>query len=383
MKSAHYSQFTIILLPVIATITIQVAQTKSLNECAKKPNPCENDAICHDRVGNFYCECPPDKTGLFCQFDDGCFINPCHPNATCDTNPIDGKAICTCPPGFSGSDCKTDSDECAAGGPCEHGGVCVNEPGTYRCDCARGFTGARCEVNIDECVVNPCVNEGTCLDESGGYRCVCPLGFIGSECQINIDECATNPCQNGATCKDEIASFRCMCPVGFWGERCEYHATSSNWEGNENNPYLSPHNPWSMCPNALMCWIFFSDGNCNQNCNVPECLFDGTDCRRPNDEPNSTAPLTPNNSITQTKKAKTTCDNPYCIKNYANGICNQECNNDECIWDGLDCEQQMEDNNIKSGTRAQGLLVLRLEPPLNFKDDMQARDDITKIIQRI
>jgi len=115
------------------------------------------------------------------------------------------------------------------------------------------FTGARCEVNIYECIVNPCVNGATCLDEQGGYRCVRPLGFAGPEYQINIDERVTSPRQNGATCKDEIASFRCMCEAGFWCERCKSNAIPFNWKIYENNPYLSPHNPWSMCPNALTC----------------------------------------------------------------------------------------------------------------------------------
>uniref|UniRef100_A0A6G1SNF6 Neurogenic locus Notch protein n=1 Tax=Aceria tosichella TaxID=561515 RepID=A0A6G1SNF6_9ACAR len=424
MKSTqfkHQSFSYIILLLVIATTIIQVALTKSINECARKPNPCqngatcvtkpgggyqcicvngwegenctenvndcttaacENNATCHDRVGNFYCECPPGKTGLFCQFDDGCFNNPCHPNATCDTAPIDGKAICTCPPGFSGHDCNTDNDECAAGAPCEHGGVCVNEPGSYRCDCAKGFTGPRCEINIDECIGNPCVNGGTCLDEQGGYRCVCPRGFTGSECQINIDECASNPCENGATCKDEINSFRCMCPAGFWGERCELNATSSNWKGSDN-PYLSPQNPWSLCPNAFFCWTLFKDGKCDQECNVPECLFDGKDCSSPNDidSPVHPSPF-PKPKI---EKSKASCsNNEYCVKNYANGMCDQECNNEECIWDGLDCDQSDNINEITPpSTRAQGLLVLRIQPPLNFDDDTQARVELTKIIQGI
>ncbi|KPM08515.1 EGF domain containing protein [Sarcoptes scabiei] len=71
-----------------------------------------------------------------------------------------------------------DIDECHdRGSPCEHGGTCVNTPGSYRCDCAVGFAGTRCEVNINECDSNPCQNEGTCLDERGSYRCVCMPGM--------------------------------------------------------------------------------------------------------------------------------------------------------------------------------------------------------------
>lgn len=73
-----------------------------------------------------------------------------------------------------------------SGSPCEHDGVCVNTPGSYRCDCKAGFKGRRCEMNINECESNPCQNEGTCIDERGGFRCICMPGkplenyFIGN-----------------------------------------------------------------------------------------------------------------------------------------------------------------------------------------------------------
>ena len=60
--------------------------------------------------------------------------------------------------------------------PCEHGGTCVNTPGSYRCNCVTGFTGPRCEININECISNPCVNDGTCLDHKGMFACICMDG---------------------------------------------------------------------------------------------------------------------------------------------------------------------------------------------------------------
>lgn len=62
------------------------------------------------------------------------------------------------------------------GSPCEHGGSCVNTPGSYRCDCPVGFRGRRCEVNVNECESSPCQNEGTCIDERGSFRCICMPG---------------------------------------------------------------------------------------------------------------------------------------------------------------------------------------------------------------
>ena len=116
------------------------------------------------------------KTGLLCHLDDACASNPCHAGASCETSPIDGTYLCSCPNGFKGVDCTEDIDECEAGSPCEHDGLCVNTPGSFKCNCTRGFTGPRCEININECDSNPCQNDGTCLDERGAFRCVCMPG---------------------------------------------------------------------------------------------------------------------------------------------------------------------------------------------------------------
>lgn len=54
-------------------------------------------------------------TGLLCHLDDACISNPCHKGALCDTNPLNGQYICTCPQGYKGADCTEDVDECAMG----------------------------------------------------------------------------------------------------------------------------------------------------------------------------------------------------------------------------------------------------------------------------
>lgn len=53
--------------------------------------------------------------GLLCQLDDACISNPCQKGSNCDTNPLNGNHICTCPIGYIGASCDQDVDECALG----------------------------------------------------------------------------------------------------------------------------------------------------------------------------------------------------------------------------------------------------------------------------
>ena len=83
------------------------------DDCAE--GNCLYGGTCHDRVGGFFCECPPGKTGLLCHLEDACSSNPCNPGARCDTNPVSGAYTCNCPPGFNGTDCAQDINECNGG----------------------------------------------------------------------------------------------------------------------------------------------------------------------------------------------------------------------------------------------------------------------------
>ena len=40
-------------------------------------------------------------------------------------------------------------------------------------------------VDVNECQSNPCENGGTCLNEIGSYHCSCSRGFSGKHCQGN------------------------------------------------------------------------------------------------------------------------------------------------------------------------------------------------------
>ena len=123
----------------------------------------------------------------------------------------------------------------------------------------------------------------------------------------------------------------------------------------------------------------FNDGKCDQECNIEECLYDGIDCRVPSERklPGS-APSTPK-----------TCDERsdlYCLKNYANGVCDQECNNAECSWDGLDCETgpiDGENGLMPINTQAQGLLVIRVEPAIELGSNSDSRIELARLLRKV
>ncbi|XP_013928924.1 PREDICTED: delta-like protein C [Thamnophis sirtalis] len=114
------------------------------------------------------------------------------------------------------------------------GGRCLDLGRSAFCKCRPGFAGSRCELNIDDCACNPCANGGTCIDGPNSYSCSCTLGYGGKDCSVRMDACSSSPCQNSGTCYTHFSGHVCECPSGFMGSNCEFRVqlptpVSSPW----------------------------------------------------------------------------------------------------------------------------------------------------------
>ncbi|XP_073454483.1 uncharacterized protein [Aquarana catesbeiana] len=274
----------------------------NIDDCATAV--CFHGSTCIDKVASFMCLCPPGKTGLLCHQDDACLKNPCHPEATCETNPVSGRAMCLCPPGYTGATCYEDLDECSLGGLCSkdidecqtqgicrNGGTCQNTYGGYRCVCANGWDGDNCDHNIDDCATAVCFHGSTCIDKVASFMCLCPPGKTGLLCHLD-DACLKNPCHPEATCETNPVSGRavCLCPPGYTGATC-YEAKDECSLGGLCSKDIDECQTPGICRNGGTCQNTYGGYRCvcangwdGDNCdhNIDDCAtavcFHGSTC---------------------------------------------------------------------------------------------------------
>lgn len=196
-----------------------------VNECAIKPSPCLQE--CTNTDGSFQCNCRPgytlDKDKVSCtECKEPSFGKNCGQICKCGQgmdrcDPVSG---CVCKPGWTGTNCSVDIDECDNKTICGNEKVCQNLEGSYQCNCRIGFkmNGDICE-DIDECsdlTLNECPNDTDCQNIQGNYTCSCKSGFQknDSKCE-DVDEClrGTSDCQH--ICINTVGGFNCECEFGY------------------------------------------------------------------------------------------------------------------------------------------------------------------------
>ena len=142
-----------------------------LNEC--RSNPCLNGATCYNLPDDYGCTCAPGYTEYNCNSDvDECATNVCGANGHClvSTNcSVLGTVFYLTFTFFpSGS---LDPSLPPSLPPSPPPPPPQNTAGGYTCACDPGFTGTNCERNINDCNPDPCLNGGTC--------------FVSDTCQVN------------------------------------------------------------------------------------------------------------------------------------------------------------------------------------------------------
>ena len=55
---------------------------------------------------------------------------------------------------------------------------CVNNA---RCEGPPGFSGSTCDKDINECLSSPCPTNHTCVDQINAYKCICQDGWPCNE----------------------------------------------------------------------------------------------------------------------------------------------------------------------------------------------------------
>ncbi|XP_052696969.1 uncharacterized protein LOC128175386 isoform X6 [Crassostrea angulata] len=203
------------------------------NENCQDINECERRICsqqCTDTEGSYACSCFPgyqlnaDRTTcsqcVAPYYGEGC-SRMCQCGAGMDRcDPIRG---CVCMPGWTGTNCNQDIDECSANRSiCGTDKICHNTQGSFQCECRQGYQKVQ-----DDCRdINECENAGLhncssltseCKNRDGGFSCQCRTGYIQRnvyECE-DFDECESNVDGCSQICINVNGSYDCDCYFGF------------------------------------------------------------------------------------------------------------------------------------------------------------------------
>lgn len=187
--------------------------------------------------------------------------------------------------------------------------------------CSQGLDGSTCENDSRSCGTLRCLNGGTCISVQKSSKCVCLLGFTGPECQFPASSpCHSSPCYNRGTCQatKEAPFYRCNCPVNFNGLNC--HILDYQFPGGIGQDIPLPALE-EQCE-IPECAAHAGNKICDAQCNNHACGWDGGDC-----------------SLNFNDPWKNCSQALQCWKYFDDGKCDAQCNDTGCLYDGFDCQK--------------------------------------------
>ncbi|XP_015913510.1 protein kinase C-binding protein NELL2 isoform X1 [Parasteatoda tepidariorum] len=272
-----------------------------IDECSTGEHSCHENALCLNTAGSYTCKCQDGYSG------DGYECKPVCTQQCLNGGECVAPDLCSCLPGYTGTICETDVDECSLGlHACQPNSQCVNMPGWYYCECRPGYEshsddslGPYCQ-DIDECLTgsHTCDLSSLCVNDDGGYHCEC---LENSSCSLNCLYYGEERL-HGESWQSESCTI-CHCKKGIVScEPVECDCTKRDYE-------CCPHcDHASTCQHQETTQSFHNGDQWIYQCQTCECLHNEIDCWDLECPP-------------------VTCDNPI----QRPGDCCPRCESDPCL----------------------------------------------------
>ncbi|KAK4472435.1 hypothetical protein MN116_003689 [Schistosoma mekongi] len=305
---------------------------------------------------------------------------------------------CHCPPGFGGDRCEFYHELCVQS-PCLHGGIChptkqhlsqlqmgqiesnykLTLIPPYICKCPFGWSGVHCEVStgLKHCdSLKICIPHTRNCDNSLSFNCPCiKTGHCGLNCEKFGTECFLLANQSSSTVNEQLMTFApATVSTTFTTTTTSSLSVNNTFisnvkkhqkEMNNKTLWLAEEIGPSYCLHEN-CYLKKHNGRCDHECNMIACDFDHGDCLYALSVPlNSLAYITEhieNNhntshyvSFSQDSQIKQhpepaipwrSCssltehtEHTLCHLLFADGNCDKQCSEEECLFDGWDCMQ--------------------------------------------